>query len=274
MTRSFLNFKNRIRFLSSMLLIVGILFIFRLFDLQIVNATDKLQGFRQEYVEGKRGNIFDIDGEALTQNLTFYEIGIHPEYLNNKKILLKDLSDCTGKDIDYYETKLLNTNKSYVVLEKKTKKNCQNLTRKYPEVLKIEKDYKRYYPQQELFGQIVGFTDTDDRGIEGLEYQYDKYLKGKSTSRAFKVNNRGRRISDPTLDSEDPEDGSDIHLTLNKEYQAILREELINQMEKTKAIGAMGIIIDPEDGRILSMVSVPDFNPNFQREFEASYKKK
>ena len=273
MTRSFLNFKNRIRFLSSMLLIVGVLFIFRLFDLQIVNATDKLQGFRQEYVEGKRGNIFDIDGEALTQNLTFYEIGIHPEYLNDKKTLLKDISDCTGKDIDYYETKLLNTNKSYIVLEKKTNKNCQNLTRKYPEILKIEKDYKRYYPQQELFGQIVGFTDTDDRGIEGLEYQYDKHLKGKSTSRAFKINNRGKRISDPTLNSEDPEDGSDIYLTLNKEYQAILREELINQMEKTEAIGAMGIIIDPEDGRILSMVSVPDFNPNFQREFEASYKK-
>ena len=273
MTRSFLNFKNRIRFLSSMLLIVGILFIFRLFDLQIVNATDKLQGFRQENVEGKRGNIFDADGEALTQNLTFYEIGIHPEYLNDKKTLLKDLSDCTGKDIDYYETKLLNTNKSYIVLEKKTKKNCRNLTRKYPEILKIEKDYKRYYPQQELFGQIVGFTDTDDRGIEGLEYQYDTYLKGKSTSRAFKINNRGIRISDPTLDSEDPEEGSDIYLTLNKEYQAILREELIDQMEKTEAIGAMGIIIDPEDGRILSMVSVPDFNPNFQREFEASYKK-
>ena len=256
-----------------MLLIVGVLFIFRLFDLQIVNATDKLQGFRQEYVEGKRGNIFDVDGGALTQNLTFYEIGIHPEYLNDKKTLLKDISDCTGKDIDYYETKLLNTNKSYIVLEKKTNKNCQNLTRKYPEILKIEKDYKRYYPQQELFGQIVGFTDTDDRGIEGLEYQYDKHLKGKSTSRAFKINNRGKRISDPTLNSEDPEDGSDIYLTLNKEYQAILREELINQMEKTEAIGAMGIIIDPEDGRILSMVSVPDFNPNFQREFEASYKK-
>ncbi len=273
MTRSFLNFKNRIRFLSSMLLIVGVLFIFRLFDLQIVNATDKLQGFRQEYVEGKRGNIFDVDGGALTQNLTFYEIGIHPEYLNDKKTLLKDISDCTGKDIDYYETKLLNTNKSYIVLEKKTNKNCQNLTRKYPEILKIEKDYKRYYPQQELFGQIVGFTDTDDRGIEGLEYQYDKHLKGKSTSRAFKINNRGKRISDPTLNSEDPEDGSDIYLTLNKEYQAILREELINQMEKTEAIGAMGIIINPEDGRILSMVSVPDFNPNFQREFEASYKK-
>ena len=273
MTRSFLNFKNRIRFLSSILLIVGVLFIFRLFDLQIVNATDKLQGFRQEYVEGKRGNIFDVDGGALTQNLTFYEIGIHPEYLNDKKTLLKDISDCTGKDIDYYETKLLNTNKSYIVLEKKTNKNCQNLTRKYPEILKIEKDYKRYYPQQELFGQIVGFTDTDDRGIEGLEYQYDKHLKGKSTSRAFKINNRGKRISDPTLNSEDPEDGSDIYLTLNKEYQAILREELINQMEKTEAIGAMGIIIDPEDGRILSMVSVPDFNPNFQREFEASYKK-
>ena len=272
MTRSFLNFKNRIRFLSSMLLIVGILFIFRLFDLQIVNVTDELQGFRQENIEGKRGNIFDADGETLTQNLTFYEIGIHPKNLNDKKTLLKDLSDCTGKDIDYYEAKL-NTNKSYIVLEKKTKKNCQNLTRKYPEILTIEKDYKRYYPHQELFGQIIGFTDTDDKGIAGLEYQYDKYLKGKSMSRTFKKDNRGKRVSDPTLNSEDPEDGSDIYLTLNKEYQAILREELINQMEKTDAIGAMGVIINPEDGRILSMVSVPDFNPNFQREFEASYKK-
>ena len=272
MTKSFLNFKNRIRFLSSMLLIVGILFIFRLFDLQIVNVTDELQGFRQENIEGKRGNIFDADGETLTQNLTFYEIGIHPKNLNDKKTLLKDLSDCTGKDIDYYEAKL-NTNKSYIVLEKKTKKNCQNLTRKYPEILTIEKDYKRYYPHQELFGQIVGFTDTDDKGIAGLEYQYDKYLKGKSMSRTFKKDNRGKRVSDPTLNSEDPEDGADIYLTLNKEYQAILREELINQMEKTDAIGAMGVIINPEDGRILSMVSVPDFNPNFQQEFEASYKK-
>ena len=272
MTKSFLNFKNRIRFLSSMLLIVGILFIFRLFDLQIVNVTDELQGFRQENIEGKRGNIFDADGETLTQNLTFYEIGIHPKNLNDKKTFLKDLSDCTGKDIDYYEAKL-NTNKSYIVLEKKTKKNCQNLTRKYPEILTIEKDYKRYYPHQELFGQIIGFTDTDDKGIAGLEYQYDKYLKGKSMSRTFKKDNRGKRVSDPTLNSEDPEDGSDIYLTLNKEYQAILREELINQMEKTDAIGAMGVIINPEDGRILSMVSVPDFNPNFQREFEASYKK-
>ena len=56
-------------------------------------------------------------------------------------ILLKDLSDCTGKDIDYYETKLLNTNKSYIVLEKKTKKNCRNLTRKYPEILKIDMEF-------------------------------------------------------------------------------------------------------------------------------------
>tara|TARA_B100001146_G_scaffold32689_1_gene26060 strand:+ start:981 stop:2870 length:1890 start_codon:yes stop_codon:yes gene_type:complete len=255
-----------------MLLIVGVLFIFRLFDLQIVNATDTLQGFRQENVEGKRGNIFDADGVAFTQDLTFYEIGIHPENLNDKKTLLKDLSDCTGKDIDYYEAKL-NTNRSYIVLEKKTRKNCQNLTRKYPEILTIKKDYKRYYPQQELVAQIVGFTDTDNRGIAGLEFQYDKYLKGKSTSRAFKINNKGKRISDPTLNSEDPEDGSDIYLTLKKEYQAILREELINQMKKTEAIGAMGIIIDPRDGRILSMVSVPDFNPNFQQEFEASYKK-
>ena len=58
----------------------------------------------------------------------------------------------------------------------------------------IKKDYKRYYPEHELFGQVVGFTDTDDRGIAGLEYQYEEYLKGKSVNVPFKINGLQERI--------------------------------------------------------------------------------
>ena len=76
------------------------------------------------------------------------------------------------------------------------------------------------------------------------------------------------RIYDATLKNKDPENGSDIYLTLNKEYQAILREELLKQVEKTSAIGAMGIIINPQDGKILSMVNIPDFNPNLRKIFK------
>ena len=106
-----------------------------------------------------------------------------------------------------------------------------------------------------------------------MEHQYDEYLKPKSVDMLFKINGLQERIYDATMNSSVPDNGSDIYLTLNKEYQAILREELLKQVEKTNAIGGMGIIINPQDGRILSMVSVPDFNPNLQNEFEDNYKK-
>ena len=163
--------------------------------------------------------------------------------------------------------------RSYAILEKKTRKDCEYLKSKYPKSLEIKKDYKRYYPEQELFGQIVGFTDTDDKGIAGLEYQYNDYLKGKSVNVPFKINGLQERIYDATLKNKDPENGADIYLTVNKEYQAILREELLEQIEKTSAIGAMGIIINPQDGRILSMVSVPDFNPNLQKDFQSDFQR-
>tara|TARA_B100000427_G_scaffold285136_1_gene258408 strand:- start:1319 stop:3238 length:1920 start_codon:yes stop_codon:yes gene_type:complete len=271
MTKSYLNFKKRINVLTGAVLIFWSLLIFKLSEIQIINATDKTQGLRQEQIRGNRGNIFDINNVSITQNLTFYQISVRQTELNDQEKFLKDISNCTGIDVSIYSEKM--KNRSYTVLEKKTRKDCQYLQSKYPKSLDIKKDYKRYYPQGELFGQIVGFTDTDDKGIAGLEHQYDEYLKPKSVDMLFKINGLQERIYDATMNSSVPDNGSDIYLTLNKEYQAILREELLKQVEKTNAIGGMGIIINPQDGRILSMVSVPDFNPNLQNEFEDNYKK-
>ena len=271
MTKSYLNFKTRINVLTGSILIVWALFIFKLSEIQIVNATNNTQGLREEKIEGNRGNIFDINNVSITQNLTFYQIAVRLKELDNKEAFLSDISKCTGVHEAVYSEKM--TNRSYVILEKKTRKDCEYLQSKYPKSLDIKKDYKRYYPEHELFGQIIGFTDTDDRGIAGLEYQYEEYLKGKSVNVPFKINGFQERIYDATLKNKDPENGSDIYLTLNKEYQAILREELLKQVEETSAIGAMGIIINPQDGKILSMVNVPDFNPNLQKDFQGDYKR-
>tara|TARA_B100001250_G_scaffold8812_2_gene7593 strand:- start:10560 stop:12479 length:1920 start_codon:yes stop_codon:yes gene_type:complete len=271
MTKSYLTFKRRVNVLTGGILIVWALFIFKLSEIQIINATDNTQGLRQEKIEGNRGNIFDINNVGITQNLTFYQIAVRLKELNNKEEFLSDISKCTGVDAFIYLEKM--NGRSYAILEKKTRKDCEYLKSKYPKSLEIKKDYKRYYPEQELFGQIVGFTDTDDKGIAGLEYQYNDYLKGKSVNVPFKINGLQERIYDATLKNKDPENGADIYLTVNKEYQAILREELLEQIEKTSAIGAMGIIINPQDGRILSMVSVPDFNPNLQKDFQSDFQR-
>ncbi|MDG1089425.1 MAG: penicillin-binding protein [Candidatus Marinimicrobia bacterium] len=257
---------------STLVMCVWLVFIYKLFTIQIIDRVDNPQGMKVEMIKGKRGNIFDVKGSNITQNLTFYNIGVHPKKITNKEFFLRDLSNCTGTDLEIYNSKF-NIAKSYIQLEKKTIRNCEELKSSYGRAIVINQDYKRYYPEENLFGQIVGFTNVDDVGIVGLESQYNKYLEPKTGSRVFKRNGFGKRIADPTLAYDAPEDGSDIFLTMNKEYQAILREELIDQVEKTEASSAMGIILNPQTGEIVSMVSVPDFNPNNPKDFEVEYQK-
>lgn len=272
MTKNYLKFKNRIIFLHIIVMVVWIGFGVKLFNIQIINKMDNPQGIKLESVKGFRGNFYDTNGESLTQNLTFYRIGVHPKKVLNIDDLFKDLSNCTGSSIDSY-LKIYSANKDYIELERKTNKNCENLQKKYPNEIVIRKSYKRYYPEDNLVSQLIGFTNVDDYGISGLESKYNKYLEPISGSKLSKRNGLGLRISDPTLPSEDAKNGANIILSINKEYQAILRDELIMQMENTGASAAMGIIINPQNGAVLSMVNLPDYNPNSPNDFEIEFQK-
>ena len=180
---------------------------------------------------------------------------------------MNDLSECTGTDKEIYLSKV-STGKDYIDLEKKINRNCEYLQKKYPNSLIIKKSYKRYYPEDNLVSQIVGFTNIDDEGVSGLESKYNKFLKPVSGSKLSKQNGLGVKISDPTLPSQEAKNGADITLTINKEYQAVLRDELIIQMEKVGASASMGLILNPQTGAILSMVNLPDYNPNSPNDFD------
>jgi len=231
MTKNYIKFKNRIIFLHIFIMVVWIGFGVRLFNIQIINKMNNPQGIKLESVKGFRGNFYDTNGKSLTQNLTFYRIGIHPKKVFNVDSLLKDLSDCTGSSIDNYSKKY-NPNRDYVELEKKTNRNCEKLQQKYPNEIVISKSYKRFYPEDNLVSQLVGFTNVDDYGISGLESKYNKYLEPVSGSKLSKRNGLGLRISDPTLPSE-----------------------------------------DAKNGAVLSMVNLPDYNPNSPSDFEIELQK-
>ena len=245
---------------------------FRLFNIQIINKLNSPQGIKVETVKGLRGNFFDINGRNLTQNLTFYRIGIHSKKIINKDNFLNELSACTGTEKELYLAKL-NGGRDYVELEKKTNKNCEKLQIKYPNALIIKKSFKRYYPEENLFSQIIGFTSIDDKGISGLELKYNNELEPISGSRHSKRNGLGKRISDPTLLSKEAKNGADIILTIDKRYQAILRDELIQQVENVGAHAGRGLIINPKNGAILAMVNVPDYNPNSPNDFDVELQK-
>ena len=266
MTKNYIKFKKRIIFVHISIMLIWIGFGFRLFNIQIINKLNSPQGIKLESINGFRGNFYDVNGNNLTQNLTFYRIGIHPQKILNNN-LLNDLSECTGTDKEIYLSKV-SSDKGYIDLEKKINKNCEYLQKKYPNSLIIKKSHKRYYPEDNLVSQIVGFTNIDDEGVSGLESKYNKFLKPVSGSKLSKRNGLGVKISDPTLPSQEAKNGADITLTINKEYQAILRDELIIQMEKVGASASMGLILNPQTGAILSMVNLPDYNPNFPNDFD------
>ena len=272
MTKNYIKFKNRIIFVHIAIMLIWIGFGVRLFNIQVINRLNSPQGIKVESINGLRGNFYDINGKNLTQNLTFYRIGFHTKKISNAENLINELSSCTGTDKEVYISKI-NSGRDYVELEKKTNKNCQKLQKKYPNALIIKKSFKRYYPEDNLVSQIVGFTNIDDKGISGLEAKYNKFLEPVSGSKLSKRNGLGVRISDPTLPTEEAKNGADIVLTINKEYQAILRDELILQMEKVGAKASMGLILNPQTGAILSMVNLPDYNPNSPNDFDIELQK-
>ena len=272
MTKNYIKFKNRIIFVHIAIMLIWIGFGVRLFNIQVINRLNSPQGIKVESINGLRGNFYDVNGKNLTQNLTFYRIGVHNKKISNAENLINELSSCTGTDKEVYISKI-NSGRDYVELEKKTNKNCQQLQKKYPNALIIKKSFKRYYPEDNLVSQIVGFTNIDDKGISGLERKYNKLLEPVSGSKLSKRNGLGVRISDPTLPTEEAKNGADIVLTINKEYQAILRDELILQMEKVGAKASMGLILNPQTGAILSMVNLPDYNPNSPNDFDIELQK-
>ena len=272
MTKNYIKFKNRIIFVHIAIMLIWIGFGVRLFNIQVINRLNSPQGIKVESINGLRGNFYDVNGKNLTQNLTFYRIGVHTKKISNTENLINELSSCTGTDKEVYISKI-NSGRDYVELEKKTNKNCQQLQKKYPNALIIKKSFKRYYPEDNLVSQIVGFTNIDDKGISGLEAKYNKFLEPVSGSKLSKRNGLGVRISDPTLPTEEAKNGADIVLTINKEYQAILRDELILQMEKVGAKASMGLILNPQTGAILSMVNLPDYNPNSPNDFDIELQK-
>lgn len=272
MTKNYLKFKSRIILVHIFVMSAWVLFGVTLFNIQVINKIEQPQGIKLEAIKGERGNFLDTNGNSLTQNLTFYRIGVHPKKISNLDEFVSDLSDCTERKKDFY-FQIYDSNKNYLELEKKTLKNCESLQKKYQNSLIIKKSFKRYYPEENLVSQLIGFTNVDDSGISGLELEYEKYLKPKDGSRLYKRNGLGQKILDPTLKINQAENGADISLTINKEYQAVLREELINSIEVTSANSAMGLILNPQTGEILSMVSIPDYNPNSPNDFEVEYQK-
>ena len=222
----------------------------------------KIQGEERILLPAIRGTIHDRKFRPLAENVVHYDFAIHPNRVENRDLIVSTFSKVTGRSKEYYENRL-DSDKTYEFLERNLKHDeSKPLLTLKDKGLVAHKHSSRFYPHGHIASQIIGFTNIDGKGLEGLEWQYDVGLIGKTGWIILETDGHGKSRKNQAYPIQKPVDGNNLVLTIDAEYQAILQDELERSIASTGAAGGMGIILEPFSGKILAMSSLPDYDSN------------
>ncbi len=240
--------------------IVVIVLIALVFSILVIRIT-KLMFFQKELVSSspdlagslERGFITDRNGEKLALSLETYSVYVRPNEIENKKETALSLSQML--DMPYREIlRSMNTRKSFVWIKRQIdlaySEKLENLDIKG---VYTEKEYKRYYPFDTLAAHVVGFAGIDQRGLEGIEYEFDRVLYPKTEPATSSVS--GYR------------QGYTVVLTIDRYIQEIVEEEIEKAYRQTGAKLINAVVMQPSSGRILAMANSPGYDLNHFRDY-------
>jgi cell division protein FtsI (penicillin-binding protein 3) len=225
---------NRIAFIFFIFLAISLIYSIHLLHLGSLKSNNTIEIF----TSGKksyRADIIDNNGNYLAKTVSSIDIGISPvEVIDKKKLLINLQLIFPKKNFDEVKKKI-NRNKFFIFEKKITTENYEKIMLLGDKSIKPKEKLRRIYPQENLFSHIIGQIDDDNNGISGIEKSFDDELK---------------KIQEP------------LKLTVDTEIQFLIRRELIKFQPIFKNIGSASILMDVNNGNILSMVSLPDFNLN------------
>ena len=232
-----LNIKfNRVAFIFFTFFIIYLIYTIHLIHLGSRKSKTEIVGnISVDNNKLYRADITDINGNYLAKTVSSIDIAIKTSDIINKKKLLLSLNIIfPNKDFDEIEKKI--NQKKYFYLEKKiSEENYEKVMKLGDKSIKSEERVLRMYPQKNLFSHIIGQIDDDNNGISGLEKSFNETL---------------RKSKKP------------IKLTVDKDLQFLIRKELIKYQDIFKSKGSAAILMNVNNGNILSLISLPDFNPN------------
>jgi cell division protein FtsI (penicillin-binding protein 3) len=237
---------------------VWFLILSRLFFIQVLKGAEykriALKQHQQHIkLEAKRGIIYDRNGKELVINLPVESFFAIPESVKNIDQVARvfSLSNSSYSQIK----KNLRTRKNFVWLKRKVEKEeSQKIKKRKLEGIWALNETKRYHLYGDLAGEVLGFTDIDNKGLAGVEYQYDQHLKGKDGEGIFQRDGHRSSYQIAQYPLQKPEDGKSLVLTIDIELQSIVEEELKKGIELIQADGGSAIFMNPKTGEILTMV--------------------
>ncbi len=241
-----------------------LLVILRLIEIMLLDHSKflekaRLQQFKKEEISVRRGFILDRRGRELAVNLETESIYCNPQEIIDPDRVASTISRTLNKRSSVIFSKL-NTDRGFQWLERKVSiEDARKIRELKLQGIGLIPETKRFYPKGDMASHILGFVDFDNKGLEGIERRYDKYLTAKAETVTVMRDAKGNIIS-IGLDKEVR--GNDIVLTIDEGLQYILEKNLDEVVSKWKAVAATAIMMDPKTGEILAMANRPSFDPN------------
>ena len=224
-------------------------------------AADELHQ-RERSIKAKRGRILDAAGNVLADNRTVCTVSVIHNQITDPEAVVEVLS----KELELEEAYVRERVEKYSSIERirsNVDKETGDAIRAYQlDGVKVDEDYKRYYPFDSLASRVLGFTGADNQGIVGLEVKYEEYLEGEPGTILTVTDARGIEVDEEGESRLEPVDGDDLYISMDlniQQYAAQLAEQV---MAAKEAESVSILVMKPDNGEILAMVNVPEFNLN------------
>lgn len=244
------------------------IFILRGFQLQVLPTQKIISAKAKQYqrvvkLNSKRGDIFDRNGQEFAISVQAYSLFADPTLIKRPRLLAMRLSkvlDLSQKDI---LNKLKKPNTRFVWIDRLQNEEVRNKIMSWNEKgLGFKEEYKRIYPRKNVLSHVVGFVGADGRGLEGIESQYDSFLRADLQELHLPKDARGRFLVEDGWIFMQDRDGEDVYLTIDGDLQSYVDQELKKSIEFHEADAAWAIVMDPRSSEILAMSSQPDYDLN------------
>lgn len=234
---------------------------------ELTNEADK-RSLRVQEIKSARGSILDRNGQMLSISVPMFQLKVDPKVILENDGIAKNkekwkaLAEVLGMSYKDLVSKIESKPKlREIVLARQISEQIKNYAQdlKLPTMI-ISSDYRRFYPRAEETAHLLGFTDVDNNGIEGIEKSFNSLLVGKSGSRTYRKDKYGNIVED--IANIKKYDAHNVTLSIDKDLQAMVYLEIKKAVAENNASSGTAVLVDVRTGEILAMVNAPSYNPN------------
>lgn len=244
------------------LALVGRLVYLMVFDAEYYQKKAEDLHERERDIKAARGEILDTRGEVLATNKTVCTISVIHSQVTDPETVIKALSETLEMEEDMVREKVEKVSSMERIKTNVEKEVGDEIRNMELDGVKVDEDFKRYYPYNELASKVLGFTGGDNQGIIGLEVKYEEYLKGTDGKILTTTDARGVELDGVAEDRIEPVAGDTLQISLDYNVQMYAQQMAEKVMEEKQADKVAILLMNPQNGEILAMVNVPEFNLN------------